>query len=309
MSRFIVKRVIYMIPVILVVTLVIFILSYLSAGDAARILAEKKYEHPTPVQIEEVRHEEGLDQPIMVQYGRWLSKAVRGDFGKSYATGEPAIYELKRCFPNTAKLAISAIIILVLVSFPLGALAALFEDRLIDKIIRVFCSLTVAMPSFWLALMMLYFFGVKLGMINVIGGSSGTVPILAPIAMDIGFFGIMIRLIRVNMIQVYKKDFIRASLAKGLPMYNVILKHGAKNIMIPVITRMISIIIGTFCGSAVIESIFSIDGIGNLALDAVLCKNTPVLQCFIFILAISVVVINLIVDIIYSLIDRRIQLK
>jgi len=141
------------------------------------------------------------------------------------------------------------------------------------------------------------------------GGDAGGIPILAAFAMDISFFGIMTRLIRTNMIQVLKQDYIRASRAKGLSSVNVILRHGLKNILIPVLTRLVSIVIGFFCGSAVIESIFSIQGIGNLALKSVISKDTPVLQCFIFILAVGIVVLNFLVDIAYSAIDRRIQLK
>ena len=125
------------------------------------------------------------------------------------------------------------------------------------------------MPSFWIGLMLLYIFGVKFKIISVIGGDAGGIPILAAFAMDISFFGIMTRLIRTNMIQVLKQDYIRASRAKGLSSVNVILRHGLKNILIPVLTRLVSIVIGFFCGSAVIEMyFFSIQGIGNLALKS-----------------------------------------
>ena len=297
MGKVIAKRFIFMIPVVLAVTFIIFMLSFISAGDAARVLAEKKYEHPSPEQIEEVRHEEGLDQPVLVQYGKWLDQALHGDFGKSYSTRKPAFEELKRYFPQTFKLAVTSFLLLMIVSVPLGILSAIYENRVLDKVIRILSSLS------------LYIFGVKLKVISVIGGDAGGIPILAAFAMDISFFGIMTRLIRTNMIQVLKQDYIRASRAKGLSSVNVILRHGLKNILIPVLTRLVSIVIGFFCGSAVIESIFSIQGIGNLALKSVISKDTPVLQCFIFILAVGIVVLNFLVDIAYSAIDRRIQLK
>lgn len=217
--------------------------------------------------------------------------------------------ELKRYFPQTFKLAVTSFLLLMIVSIPLGILSAIYENRVLDKVIRILSSLSVSMPSFWIGLMLLYIFGVKLKVISVIGGDAGGIPILAAFAMDISFFGIMTRLIRTNMIQVLKQDYIRASRAKGLSSVNVILRHGLKNILIPVLTRLVSIVIGFFCGSAVIESIFSIQGIGNLALKSVISKDTPVLQCFIFILAVGIVVLNFLVDIAYSAIDRRIQLK
>ena len=257
--------------------------------------------------LEEVRHEEGLDQPVLVQYGKWLDQALHGDFGKSYSTRKPAFEELKRYFPQTFKLAVTSFLLLMIVSVPLGILSAIYENRVLDKVIRILSSLSVSMPSFWIGLMLLYIFGVKLKVISVIGGDARS--ILAAFAMDISFFGIMTRLIRTNMIQVLKQDYIRASRAKGLSSVNVILRHGLKNILIPVLTRLVSSVIGFFCRSAVIESIFSIQGIGNLALKSVISKDTPVLQCFIFILAVGIVVLNFLVDIAYSAIDRRIQLK
>ena len=309
MGKVVVKRFFLMVPVVLAVTFIIFLLSFISAGDAARALAEKKYEHPTVEQVEAVRHEEGLDQPVLIQYGRWLKNALHGDFGKSYSTRKPAFEELKRYFPQTLKLAVTSFVLLLVVCIPLGILSAIYEDRLPDKCICVLSSLSVSMPSFWIGLMLLYIFGVKLKVISVIGGDAGGIPILAAFAMDISFFGIMTRLIRTNMIHVLKQDYIRASKAKGLSPVNVILRHGMKNILIPILTRLVSIVIGFFCGSAVIESIFSIQGIGNLALKSVISKDTPVLQCFIFILSVGIVILNFIVDIAYSAIDRRIQLK
>ena len=208
MGKVIAKRFIFMIPVVLAVTFIIFMLSFISAGDAARVLAEKKYEHPSPEQVEEVRHEEGLDQPVLVQYGKWLDQALHGDFGKSYSTRKPAFEELKRYFPQTFKLAVTSFLLLMIVSVPLGILSAIYENRVLDKVIRILSSLSVSMPSFWIGLMLLYIFGVKLKVISVIGGDAGGIPILAAFAMDISFFGIMTRLIRTNMIQVLKKESV-----------------------------------------------------------------------------------------------------
>lgn len=308
MGKFIVKRLLFMIPVIIAVTLAIFILSFLAAGDAARILAEKKYEHPSVTQIEEVRHEQGLDRPILIQYADWLNHVLHGDFGNSYSTGKPAIDELCRCFPQTAKLALTALVLLIIIGIPLGILSAVMENTAVDHVIQGFAFFSVSMPSFWLGLMLLFFFGVKLRVISVIGGSAAGIPIFAAFALDIGNFGLLIRLVRVNVIHVMKQDYIRASRAKGLSTGKVIMKHAVKNSIIPVMTRMVGMIISLFCGSAVIESIFSINGIGKLALESVVTKDSPVLQCFIFFLSVGVVVINLVVDILYSAIDRRIRL-
>lgn len=308
MLRYIIKRLLALIPIVLVMSLLVFGLSSLSAGDAARVLAEKKSEHPTQQQIEEVRHEYGLDQPLYKQYGRWLVKVCHGDFGDSYQTRKPALDEIKQRLPITLKLAVTAFLILLAVAIPLGALSAVYENRWLDKLIQVFSFFSVSMPSFWIGLMLLYFFGVKLKVISVIGGNTGNIPLLAAITLDVGYFGVLIRLMRTNLSDVLKKGYIRAARAKGIPGYWIIIKHGMKNAILPVITQMSNMCVSLLCGSAIIESIYSIQGIGNLSLQAVYSQDMPVLQCFILLITCFVVVMNLLIDILYSVIDARIQL-
>ena len=298
-----------LIPILLAVSMLVFGLSVLSSGDAARVLAEQIYEHPTQTEIEQVRHENGLDQPVYRQYIRWFTNVLHGDFGESYSTRKPAMKELMSRFPVTLELAVTALVILLAVSIPLGIISAVWEHSWIDKILQVFSFFSVSLPPFGIGLMLLYFFGVKFQWISVIGGSTGGIPILAAITMDIGYFGILIRLMRTNLSDTLKKDYIRACRAKGLPGFWVVLKHGMKNAILPVITQLSTICVSLLCGSAVIESIFSIKGIGEMALEAVYTKDLPLLQCFILVLACFVVIMNLLVDLIYSMVDARIQLK
>ena len=193
--KYICKRLVLVIPVILGITVITFVLTSFSAGDTARILAEKVYNFPTMEQIEEIRHEEGLDQPLHIQYGRWLKKVVKGDFGKSIDTGRPAIEELMTHFKPTLKLGLMGFILLILVSVPLGVFSVVYENRLIDKIVKLFSYISVSMPNFWLGLLCLYVFGVKLGIISVIGSDTEGVTIIAAFVLDFGFFGVLIRLI------------------------------------------------------------------------------------------------------------------
>ena len=309
MIKYIGKRLLALIPILLAVSMLVFGLSVLSSGDAARVLAEQIYEHPTQTEIEQVRHENGLDQPVYRQYIRWFTNVLHGDFGESYSTRKPAMKELMSRFPVTLELAVTALVILLAVSIPLGIISAVWEHSWIDKILQVFSFFSVSLPPFWIGLMLLYFFGVKFQWISVIGGSTGGIPILAAITMDIGYFGILIRLMRTNLSDTLKKDYIRACRAKGLPGFWVVLKHGMKNAILPVITQLSTICVSLLCGSAVIESIFSIKGIGEMALEAVYTKDLPLLQCFILVLACFVVIMNLLVDLIYSMVDDRIQLK
>lgn len=298
MIKYIGKRLLALIPILLAVSMLVFGLSVLSSGDAARVLAEQIYEHPTQTEIEQVRHENGLDQPVYRQYIRWFTNVLHGDFGESYSTRKPAMKELMSRFPVTLELAVTALVILLAVSIPLGIISAVWEHSWIDKILQVFSFFSVSLPPFWIGLMLLYFFGVKFQWISVIGGSTGGIPILAAITMDIGYFGILIRLMRTNLSDTLKKDYIRACRAKGLPGFWVVLKHGMKNAILPVITQLSTICVSLLCGSAVIESIFSIKGIGEMALEAVYTKDLPLLQCFILVLACFVVIMNLLVDVI-----------
>lgn len=307
--KYVCKRLVLVIPVILGITVITFVLTSFSAGDTARILAEKVYNHPTVNQIEEIRHEEGLDLPLHIQYGRWLKKVIKGDFGNSIDSGEPAIEELLTHFKPTLKLGLIGLVLLVLISVPLGVFSVVFENRLIDKIIKLFSYISVSMPSFWLGLLALYVFGVKLGIISVIGADTEGIPVIAAFVLDFGFFGVMIRLIRANLVEVMNKDFIRACRAKGLGTARIFFVHGLKNALIPVITRSSSIILEVVTGSAVIETIFSIKGVGYLALNAISFKDLPVIQCYIIVVSFLVIVINLAIDISYSVLDKRIKLQ
>lgn len=308
MWKYVVKRLAAVIPVFLCVTIFMFVLSYLSAGDAARILAEQSYHHPTVDQIELIRHENGLDQPIYVQYGRWLNQVLHGDFGCSYQTGKSALQEFGQHCGITLKLALLAFAMLLLIGFPLGILSAVYENSLLDKVIQALSFFSVSMPSFWIALILLYLFSVHWHMVSVLNAGPG-IMVLAAFSLDVGYFGIVIRLIRSSLQTALKQDYIRAAYARGLSPALVVIKHGMKNSLLPVTTRMVGICISLFSGSAIIETIFSVRGIGYLALEAAKSKDTPVLQCFILIVSAVVLGINLLVDILYSMIDKRIQLS
>ena len=309
MLKYIIKRLPVLAPIMLVMSMLVFGLSALASGDAARVVAERIYEHPTRTEVEGVRQEEGLDEPIYRQYIKWLGKVLQGDFGTSYQTGRPAAEKLAECLPVTLKLAVTALVLLLITAIPLGILAAVFKNSWLDKFLQGFAFFSVSMPSFWLGLILLYICGVKLKIISVIDGTTAGIPILAALTLDIGYFGILIRLVRANLLEVLKKEYIRACRAKGLSGWRIILKHAMKNAILPVITQLSTICVTLLCGSAVIESIYSIEGIGKLALESVYSKDVPVLQCFILLLTCFVVVLNLLVDLLYSLIDVRIQLK
>lgn len=308
MIQYIFKRLLMLIPILLLISVLTFMLSSVSAGDAARALAEQKYRRPSLEQIELVRTEYGLSQPLPKQYVRWLSNVLRGDFGESYQSHKPVLEELISRLPITFRISILSMGILLLISVPIGIFSALYPDSWIDMVGRGFSFISVAMPSFWLGLILLYIFGARLKLITVIGGGSNKFPFMPALTMAFPFIGVVIRLMRTSLIKTLHKGYIRACRAKGLNENKIIMKHALKNAILPVLTKLGTILGGTLCGASIIESIFSIPGLGKYILVEVTSKDLPVVQGYVLFMAILVVSINLIVDILYSVIDPRIKL-
>lgn len=309
MYRFILKRILLLIPVLLVVSILTFSLSYFGAGDAARILAQKKYMRPTIAQIEQTRVENGLDKPFWEQYNCWLKKVCEGDFGNSYKTDKPVLKEFFHYFPNTIKLSIEALFIVILISIPLGMFSALKPYSLIDYIGRILAFFSVSMPSFWIGLMLLYVLGAKLKLISVLACNNSGGMFIASFTLAFGMFGLNIKLMKESMSEVIEKGYIKAAKAKGISLINLYFKHALKNATLPVITKLGMMFSGFLSGASIIESIFSISGVGKYALEAVVSKDLPVIQCYVIIMAIVVILVNLAVDILYSFIDPRIKLQ
>lgn len=301
------ERLFTLIPVLLAVSLITFVLGSMSSGDTARTLAEKKYDRPTYEQIEKIRTEMGFDRPVLVQYVSWLEDALRGNLGFSYSNDRPVVDEIVQYFPKTLQLSILALLFLIIISFTLGISSAVFSGSWIDKISRVYCFWSVSMPEFWFGLILLYIFGARLGLISVLGGNSMKFPIIPALTMSLCSGGIYVRLIRTNMEEVLNKGYIRAARAKGVSEYKIITKHALKNAMLPVINKLGIGFGSLLAGSAIIESIFSWNGLGNLALESVKLKDYPVVQGYVLFMAVLMVLINLTVDIICGIIDPRLK--
>jgi peptide/nickel transport system permease protein len=301
------KRLIALVPVLLVVSFITFILGSMSSGDTARMLAEKKYDKPTYEQVEQIRIEMGFDRPVLVQYADWLKNALHGDFGDSFASGNPVLEDILALFPKTLFLASLALVLLVTISFSLGILAAVFPNTWVDRLSRIYSFFSVSMPEFWLGLILLYIFGARLGLISVLGGSSMKIPFIPAITMAICGGGIYVRLVRTNMEEVLNKDYIRTARSKGLSEYTIITKHALKNALLPAVNKLGIGFGALLSGSAIIESIFSWNGLGKFALESVGLKDYPVVQGYVLFMAVLVVLINLSVDVICALIDPRLK--
>lgn len=307
MGKYIEKRILTLLPVLLAVSFITFILGSLSSGDVARILAEKEFDRPTFLQIEEMRVRMGLDRPILVQYAGWLGNVLHGDLGYSYVNDKPVLGELARYFPKTLELALLAILLLMIIAFALGILSAVFPGSWIDRLSSGYCFLCVSIPEFWIGLLLLYFFGARLGLISVIGSSKETLPILPVITMAVCNAGIYVRLVRTSMEEALVRGYVRAVRAKGVPEFWVVVRHALKNALLPVVNKL-GMGFGHFlAGSAIIESIFSWNGLGKFALESIKMNDYPVIQGYVLFMALLMVCINLAVDIICSMIDPRIK--
>jgi peptide/nickel transport system permease protein len=309
MLNYAAKRLLTLVPALLAVSLVTFILGAMSAGDAARVLAEKRYEHPTFEQIEAVRIEMGLDKPLFVQYVRWLRNALRGDLGLSFRTDRPVTEEIALLFPKTLELSLLAFFFLILISFSLGLVSAVFRNTWIDRIIRDYCIISVSIPQFWLALLLLYILGARLGIVSVIGGGKTRHPLLPALTMAVCMGGMYVQLIRANMEAVLSRGYIRAARAKGLRERRVITIHALKNALPPLMSKLGMAFGGMLSGSSIMESIFSWNGLGKYALESIKTKNFPVVQGYVLFMAFLVVCVNLLVDILCSAVDPRLTLR
>ncbi|SHH87493.1 peptide/nickel transport system permease protein [Sporobacter termitidis DSM 10068] len=309
MKRFklIVKRVVQIVPILLIVTLLAFFLSNVSSGDVATVTLQSRGVQPTEQNLAAVREELGLNAPLPVQYINWLKKAVQFDFGISFQTHKPVSEEIFARFPATLKLALAATLMSLVFSIPLALLSARYKDSTADHTIRILSSVGATIPDFWLGLMLLYLFGVVLKIVPVISGSKLSNIFLPAFTLSVAYGATYVRVLRSNLIEVRRFDYMKAARARGLGEGKALAKHGLKNALLPMVT-LIGINFGKLLsGQIATETIFSWNGIGKFAVDSMKVKDLPVIQGYIMIVSITYIAINLILDILYMYIDPRIQ--
>lgn len=306
MGVFILKRLFTIVPVLLVVSFLTFMLGNFSAGDAARKAAEKEYVHPTVAQIEFTRTKMGLDRPVLVRYFDWLSDALTGELGTSYTSGKPIAEEIAVLFPKTLLLSSWALLFLTVSSFSMGILSAVFQGKWMDRLIQAYCFVSASVPEFLAALLLLYYFGTRLRMVSVLGGSAMKQPLLPAVSMVLCLTGGYARLVKTNMEEVLNSSYIRAARARGVGEWKIVCCHALKNAMQPVLNKLGMGFGAMLAGSAVIESIFSWNGLGKYALEAVKAKDFPAIQGFVLFVTVFIVFINLLVDIVCKILDPRV---
>ncbi|MDO5718516.1 MAG: ABC transporter permease [Tissierellia bacterium] len=304
MHKYIIKRLLLLIPVVLGVTFIVYFIMYLTPGDPAKIsLGENAPEE----QVEKKREEMGLNDPFIVQYFRFVKNAMKGDFGRSYDTKKPVFDEVFSRFPATLKLTIAGIILAVLIGIPVGIISATKQYSAVDYSTMILALLGVSMPNFWLGLMLILLFSVKLGVLP--SGGAGTLKhlILPAITLGTGVAAIITRMTRSSMLEVIRQDYIRTARAKGVPENVVINKHALKNALIPIVT-VIGLQFGYLLGGAVLtETVFAWPGVGRLLVEAIKRKDTPTVLASVVFLSVTFSIVNLFVDILYAYLDPRIK--
>ena len=292
---------------LIIVSFISFALMNLSSGDPAEIMLSSQGSVVTPQLLESVREDMGLNQPFVTQYLNWLKNIIHGDFGASYASGRSVIVEMNEHLPYTIKLAGSAMIITLIVSIPLGILSAVKKDKFIDKFIRLFTFVGNSIPGFLLALILLLVFSLKLKLLPILSESGAKSIILPSVTLAFAMTSKYIRQIRTAVIEELDKGYVKGARSRGIKESVILYKDVLKNIMITVIT-LTGLSIGSLMGgTAVVESIFVWPGVGSLALSAIANRDYPIIQAYVLWMAVMFIIINLITDLLYKIIDPRVR--
>ena len=304
MFSYTLKRLGQTVLVLIGITLITFLLLNVVPGDPVAMMLDKRADEAT---IEKVRHEMGLDVPRHEQYMEFVEGAVKLDFGTSYFTKEVVIDAIVRCFKVTVKLAAMSFLFAVVLGVTCGMIAAVYRGKWIDSTLMTLSVVGVSAPSFWIAIILQILIGLKLDLLPISGFDGPLNYILPSIALGTRYAGSIARITRTSMLDVIKQDYIRTARSKGVKESLVIMKHALKNAMIPIVTLVGTELGNMLTGSMLIEKVFSIPGIGKLAVDAMSNRVLPQLQGTVVYIALVFVVVNLVVDLSYALIDPRIR--
>ncbi|MDD2206879.1 MAG: ABC transporter permease [Aminobacterium sp.] len=307
MLRYVFRRILLLIPVVLSVMVIIFTILYFTPGDPAQIALGQE---ATVETVAAFRAERGLDDPFFVQLGRYLYRAVfHGDLGYSYAMKSPVSMELASRIPVTMKLAFWAVAFSTLVGIPLGVICAIRQYSILDSITTLITLLGVSMPTFWSGLLFILAFSVYLGWLPSMGFDTVSQMVMPIITLSGSAVALIARITRSSMLEVIHSDYIRTARAKGQKESIVIMRHALPNAMIPILT-IISMQFGMLLGGSIVtEAIFSISGVGRLMLEAINMRDYPIIQGGVLFISIAFCLVNLTADILYAFVDPRIHVK
>ncbi len=305
MSRFLLGRLAATIPVLLGVWFLVFMMLHLVPGDPVKIMLADF--QTSPQQIELLRSQLHLDDPLPTQFGRFVANAARGDLGLSIRSKRPVRTEIADNLGSTLQLAIAALLIAIVLGVTLGMIAAVNQNGWLDFGPMLLALCGVSMPSFWLGLLMIFLFSLRLGWFPATGGGDLKHLVLPALTLGLSASAIIARLTRSSMLEVLRPEYMTTARAKGLRETRVVIRHGFKNALIPVVTIFGLQFGSLMAGTVIVETVFARPGIGRLIVTAILAKDFPMVQGIVLLIATTYVIVNLIVDISYGVLDPRIR--
>ena len=303
MLKYIGKRILMMLPILFGITIIVFTLMYITPGDPAYAILG---ENATPDQVQEIHEEYGLDDPYLVRLGRYFVGVLHGDFGTSYKTGRPVFDEIMDRYPNTLKLAVLSTLLGMVIGVAAGIVAAVKQYSAFDRIGTLVSLFGVSAPSFWIAMVLVLLFSVKLRILPATGTYGAKYWILPVFTRGLQASASIMRMTRSSMLEVIRQDYIRTSRAKGQSEWLTIMRHALGNAQVPIVTVIGIRICGFLAGAGLVETVFAIPGLGKYIIDSVNFKDYPVVQGGVLWIGLNCIMINLLVDIVYCFIDPRI---
>ncbi len=306
MSRYIIKRILLMVPILLGVTIIVFTIMSFTPGDPARLILGQAAPQEA---VDKLHAEMGLDDPFLVRYFRYIGDMLQGDFGTSYRTNRPVFDEIFARFPVTINLAFISVALVVLIGIPLGILSAVKQYSFLDMFCTVSAMFMASIPSFWLGLMMILLFSLKLGILPPSGVGSFAHYIMPAIALSLPIAAEVLRMTRSTMLETIRQDYIRTARSKGASEKRVIWRHALKNALLPVVTVIGSEFGGLLGGTILIESVFGLPGLGSLVVTSIRSKDVPQVMAATLFIALIFCVVLLVVDIAYAYIDPRVKAR
>ena len=307
MKRYIIKRLLWLIPVMFIISFIAFFMMYLSPGDPARIFLSQGGDAPSAEAVAALREKLGLNAPMLVQYGRWLGNLFHGDLGTSIYTGNTVVHEIVTYFPNTLRLTLLATALTLALSVPLGILSSVRENGLFDNLVRVLNFFFGSLPGFFAALMLIYFLGVKLRWLPTVSSGSPRGIWMPAITLTLTMAPGYIRQIRAAMLKELSEEYIRMARARGIKE-RLILYKGAFRSVLPSLFTIIGMNVGHLLGgTAIIEIVCTYQGLGRLAVNSITNRDYPLMQGFVLMMAGIYVLVNLAVDILHAYADPRVK--
>ena len=304
MIAYIVQRLGWALAVLVGISLAVFLVVHLSGDPTALYMGPEG----TKEDYEILRRALGFDRPLAEQYGLFLARAFQGDFGRSLRHRQPTLPLVLERFPATARLAVAALGLAVLLALPLGIVAAVRRGSLLDSGAMMLALAGQCMPTFWLGILLILAFAVNLRWLPVYGGEGVLTLILPAVTLGVWAMARTARITRSSMLEVLNQDFLRTARAKGIAEWSVILRHGLRNGAIPIVTAL-GLELGNLLGGAVItEAVFAYPGVGRLAVEAVVNKDVPLIQAVVFTVAAVLLLLNILIDLVYTALDPRVRL-